>query len=51
MVPAKVGGKLRMWRFGDGPRDGVDLGVGRLLDPVYRSRPKPAPRVRAGSTA
>ena len=24
MVPAKVGGKLRMWRFGDGPRDALD---------------------------
>ena len=43
LVPAKVGGKLRMWRFGDGPRDAVDLAAGRLLDPVYRSRPKRAP--------
>jgi hypothetical protein len=43
LVPAKVGGKLRMWRFGDGPRDPVDLAAGRLLDPVYRSRPKRAP--------
>ena len=43
MVPAKVGGKLRMWRFGDGPRDALDLAAGRLLDPVYRSRPKRAP--------
>lgn len=51
MVPAKVGGKLRMWRFGDGPRDAIDLAEGRLLDPVYRSRPKPAARVPAGSPA
>ena len=43
MVPAKVGGKLRMWRFGDAPRDTVDLGAGRLQDPVYRSRPKRTP--------
>jgi hypothetical protein len=42
MVPAKVGGKLRMWRFGDGPRDDLDLTAGGLLDPVYRSRPKRA---------
>jgi hypothetical protein len=48
MVPAKVGGKLRMWRFGDGPQDTLDLAAGRLLDPVYRSRPKPA-AARAGA--
>jgi hypothetical protein len=48
MVPAKVGSKLRMWRFGDGPRDPVDLAAGRLLDPVYRSRPK---RIPVGSDA
>jgi hypothetical protein len=43
VVPAKVGGKLRMWRFGDSPRDDVDLTAARLLDPVYRSRPKRTP--------
>jgi hypothetical protein len=43
MVPAKVGSKLRMWRFGDAPRDAVDLGAGRLQDPLYRSRPKKTP--------
>jgi hypothetical protein len=48
MVPAKVGGKLRMWRFGDGPRDPVDLAAGRLLDPLYRSR---SARARVGSQA
>ena len=34
LVPAKVGGRLRMWRFGDGPRDPVDLGAGKQLSPV-----------------
>jgi beta-lactamase superfamily II metal-dependent hydrolase len=48
MVPAKVGGKLRMWRFGDGPRDRLDLTTGGLLDPVYRPRPK---RAAAGAGA
>ena len=48
MVPAKVGGKLRMWRFGDGPKDDLDLRTGGLLDPVYRSRPK---RAAAGANA
>jgi hypothetical protein len=48
MVPAKVGAKLRMWRFGDGPRDDLDLSAGGLLDPVYRSRPK---RTAAGTSA
>jgi hypothetical protein len=48
LVPAKVGGKLRMWRFGDGPRDDLDLTQGRLLDPVYRSRP---PRTPVGAQA
>jgi hypothetical protein len=48
MVPAKVGGKLRMWRFGDAPRDAVDLAAGRLLDPVYRARPT---RARIGGPA
>jgi hypothetical protein len=43
MVPAKVRSTLRMWRFGDGPRDTLDLAAGRLLDPVYRSRPKRTP--------
>jgi hypothetical protein len=43
VVPAKVGGKLRMWRFGDGSRDDVDLAAARLLDPVYRSRAKRTP--------
>lgn len=48
LVPAKVGGRLRMWRFGDGPRDDLDLTQGRLLDPVYRSRP---PRTPVGAQA
>ncbi|MET0764921.1 MAG: hypothetical protein ABWY29_08645 [Blastococcus sp.] len=43
VVPAKVGGKLRMWRFGDGPRDDVDLTAARMLEPLYRSRPKRTP--------
>jgi beta-lactamase superfamily II metal-dependent hydrolase len=51
MVPAKVGAKLRMWRFGDGPRDRLDLARARLLDPVYRSRRARRPaRVPAGSS-
>ena len=41
MVPAKVGGKLRMWRFGERPRDDVVLADGRLLDPVYKRKPVP----------
>jgi beta-lactamase superfamily II metal-dependent hydrolase len=48
LVPAKVGGKLRMWRFGDGPRDDLDLTEGRLLDPLYRSRTS---RIPVGSNA
>jgi beta-lactamase superfamily II metal-dependent hydrolase len=44
LVPAKVRGKLRMWRFGDGPRDDVDLAAARPLEPLYsRPRPKRAP--------
>jgi beta-lactamase superfamily II metal-dependent hydrolase len=43
VVPAKVGGRLRMWRFGDGPRDDLDLAAAKLLDPLYRSRQKRTP--------
>lgn len=31
LVPPKRGARLRVWRFGDGPRDPVDLALGRRL--------------------
>jgi hypothetical protein len=34
LVPAQVRGRLRMWRFGDGPKDPVELAAGRLLAPI-----------------
>jgi hypothetical protein len=34
LVPPKRGARLVMWRFGDGPRDKVDLANGRLLHPI-----------------
>ena len=34
LVPAEVGGKLRMWRFGDGPKDPVHLKAGQQLSPL-----------------
>jgi hypothetical protein len=33
-VPAQVRGRLRMWRFGDAPKDPVELAAGRLLAPI-----------------
>ena len=34
LVPAKVGGELRMWRFGDPHDEPVDLSAARELSPV-----------------
>ena len=34
VVPAKVRGELRMWRFGDGAKDPVELDAARQLRPV-----------------
>ena len=34
LVPAKVGGELRMWRFGDSSKDPVDLAAAQQLSPV-----------------
>jgi beta-lactamase superfamily II metal-dependent hydrolase len=31
LVPPRRGGRLRVWRFGDGPRDPIDLDEGRRL--------------------
>jgi hypothetical protein len=41
MVPPKRGARLVMWRFGDNPRDKVDLTSGRVLHPI-RSPRRPA---------
>jgi hypothetical protein len=43
LVPPKRGGRLVMWRFGDAPRDEVDLDHGRILHPIRTSRRSPAP--------
>jgi beta-lactamase superfamily II metal-dependent hydrolase len=37
MVPPKRGESLRMWRFGDGPGDAVDLGRGREMAYVRKA--------------
>ena len=37
-IPAKRGSRLVMWRFGDAPRDDIDLAGGRVLQPI-RSLP------------
>jgi hypothetical protein len=41
LVPPKRGARLKMWRFGDGPRDQVDLGNGRVLHPIRSSSRTP----------
>jgi hypothetical protein len=42
LVPPKRGARLVMWRFGDGPRDRVDLGNGRILHPIRSPKRPPA---------
>jgi hypothetical protein len=43
LVPPKRGARLAMWRFGDGPREPVDLDNGRILHPIRSSRRSTAP--------
>ncbi len=38
LVPPKRGARLVMWRFGDAPRDEVDLDNGRVLHPIRATR-------------
>ena len=44
LIPPKRGARPVMWRFGDGPRDKVDLDNGRILHPIRCSQRSTAPQ-------